>query len=242
MGYLHQTIGIDARYTRQRNAWRPHLENSQAFILKTAQSCKRRRKAVLMGAATLHDLPLEALANLFEEIVLVDLFHLWSARWLAFKNQIITLNVCDLTASLETIYSGDTTVHEPVEFLDDDDVDFVVSANIASQLPLIPLDWLKGHFNIDARERQKFGEEIISAHFDYLDKFRATTCLISDAERVALDKNGKAISRQPALFGISPPPHQASWEWDIAPYGELNHQLATRHIVIAAILGQNSGT
>jgi hypothetical protein len=242
MGYLHQAIGIDARHARHRNAWRPHLENSQAFILKAAQSCKRRRKAVLMGAATLHDLPVKALADMFDEVVLADLFHLWSTRWLAFTNKNITLKVCDLTASLETIYSGDTIVHEPVEFLDDDGVDFVISANIASQLPLIPLDWLNNHFNIDAGERQKFGEEIISTHFDYLEKFRASTCLICDAERITLDENDKELSRQSALFDVSPALPQASWEWDIAPYGELNRQQATRHIVNAAILGQNSGT
>jgi hypothetical protein len=242
MGYLHQAIGIDARYARHRNAWRPHLENSRDFILTSAKSCKRRRKAVLMGAGTLHDLPVQALANLFEEVVLVDLFHLWSTRWLAFNNKNITLKACDLTASLETIYSGDATVHEPVEFLDDDDVDFVVSANIASQLPLIPLDWLNNCFNIDAGKRQQFGEEIISAHFDYLKKFKATACLISDAERITLDESGEEASRQSALFGASPATQQASWEWDIAPYGELNRQQATRHIVIAAILGQNSGT
>jgi hypothetical protein len=240
MGYLHQTIGINARIARNRTAWQPHLEQSRDFVLNAAANCPQRRKAVLMGAAVLHDLPVERLANLFDEVVLVDLFHLWPARWLTFTKANITLQVCDLTASLDLLGQGTRKTGTPSAFLDDADVDFVVSANIASQLPLIPMDWLARQFSVDEQTRHDLGQELVASHFRYLQKFTGTTCLISDSERLVLDETGAEISRTTALFDIVPPPATTSWTWDIAPLGETEPNRAISHIVIGAVLGQNS--
>ena len=240
MGYLHQAIGINARYHRHQKAWQTHIDNSQKFILNAADNCERKRKVVLMGAAALHDLPVRALAEQFDEVILVDLFHLWSTRWLAFTTPNIKLEVCDLTASLADTSAGSTDNSIPGAYLDDDDVDLVVSANIASQLPLIPIEWLKQTSKIDADQSYRFGQKIINAHFEYLGQFSATVCLICDLERMTTDQTGSELSRISALFDLPAPEHQASWTWDIAPLGENNKKQATSHIVIASVMSQNS--
>jgi hypothetical protein len=193
-----------------------------------------------MGAAAIHDLPVRELSNLFEEVVLVDLFHLWPARWLAFRYPNVTLKTCDLTGSLERVFAGDMTVAQPTAFLDDEAVDFVISANVASQLPLLPLDWLHQTNTVDQAQRDQFGQQLVSAHFDYLKKFRGTACLICDIQRVTTQKDGVETVRQSALFDAVPPEYQTEWTWNIAPPGEIDKKQATFHIVIASILGQNS--
>ena len=240
MGYLHQTIGINARLARNRAAWKPHLDHSRDFILEAATKCPQHRKAVLMGAAVLHDLPVKQLVTMFDEVVLVDLFHLWPARWLAFRTANVHLRVCDLTASLDQLGQGVPRTGTPTAFLDDSEIDFVVSANIASQLPLIPLDWLATQFSVEEQSRHDLGRVLVSSHIDYLQKFTAVTCLVSDSERIVRDETGKEISRETALYDIAPPSSQATWTWDIAPLGETSPNRAVSHIVIAAILGQNS--
>jgi hypothetical protein len=240
MGYLHQAIGINARYHRHQKAWQTHIDNSRQFILNAADNCERKRKVVLMGAAALHDLPVRALAEQFEEVILVDLFHLWSTRWLAFTTRNIKLEVCDLTASLANTRTGSHDISEPRAYLDDDDIDLVVSANVASQLPLIPIDWLMQVSRIEADQSDKFGKKIIKAHFDYLEQFSASVCLICDVERVTSDQTGSELSRTSALFDLPTPEHQASWTWEIAPLGEIDKNQATSHIVIASVMSQNS--
>jgi hypothetical protein len=240
MGYLHQAIGIDARYSRHRQAWQPHINHSRKFVLKAAQTCKRRRKAVLMGAAAVHDLPVSELADMFDEVVLVDLFHLWQTRWLARRNPKIKLQAVDLTSSLDDIHRGTIRITKPDLFLTDDTVDFVVSGNIASQLPLIPLDWLAVRSLLTEETRSNFGQSLIKAHIEYLSDFDAKVCLITDYQRLKNTADGNEVSRSSALFDVAPPAWVEEWNWEIAPVGEISPDEATSHIVIGAILGQNS--
>ena len=238
MGFLHQAIGINARQARHRSAWKSHTDYTKTFILKSAEQCDKHRKALLFGAATLHDLPVRELAQRFDEVILIDLFHLWQSRWLAATHNNINLEVCDLTNSLDDFWQGRTEVRNPEVWLNDDTVDFIVSANIASQLPLIPLDWLENA--VKSVNRDVMGQAIIQAHFDYLKKFDARVCLVTDLERITCDETGTELERKSALFDLPVPDHQASWTWNIAPLGEIENSRQVSHIVIASNLGQNS--
>jgi hypothetical protein len=53
--------------------WRPHLENSHRRILEAAGRSERRSVALILGAGNCTEIPLEGLARMFVEVVLVDL-------------------------------------------------------------------------------------------------------------------------------------------------------------------------
>ena len=240
MGFLREAIGINARYSRNKTAWQSHLKHSRTAVLTAADNCPKKRKVVLLGAAAVHDLPVAELADMFDEVVLVDLFHLWRARWLAFRQPNITLVACDLTASLETIWRGNTDITKPTVFIDDPAIDLVVSGNIASQLPLLALSWLKRKSSLTEDACQHVGRDLISAHFNWLSGFRGTVCLITDRERLTFDSEGREVHRESALFDVPSPAANNEWVWEIAPPGEINNKVARSHIVISSILGQNS--
>ena len=61
MGYLAEVSGIRGRYRRCKAFWEPHLEQSRVTILRGMEGCKQRRKAIILGAGLLHDVPLAEL-------------------------------------------------------------------------------------------------------------------------------------------------------------------------------------
>ena len=236
-GYLKEAIAIRARYGRLREAWRPHLEQTQALIEEASRACDRHRKAVVLGSGLLLDIPLGALAASFERVLLVDLVHLRRARRLAARHRNVELVTEDITGlapefdfRVSAGWRGDP-VPEPDLFLDDPSVDLVVSANVMAQLPIFPAAALQRRIGLDGDELDRFCQGIVEAHLAYLHKFEAVVCLITEIEREAFDKQGNSLQRHEALFGVELPDGAAYWDWDLAPLGEISRQHALRNRV-----------
>ena len=64
---------LSAAEERYRDYWSPHIEKSHERILQSAKLVQRHSRAVVLGAGGCRDIPLEGLAHLFEQVVLVDL-------------------------------------------------------------------------------------------------------------------------------------------------------------------------
>jgi len=213
-----------------------HLENSQRFIEVGIAECSNRGKAVVFGAGLIYDLPLAALSTAFDEVVLVDLVHLRPARQAARHWPNIRLVECDLTASLAGLFQGRTELATPDDFLDDAAVGYVVSSNVVSQLPVLPLEWLTRRFGLDDAAGQRLAGLMVQGHLDYLGRFDGPVCLISDQTRVYCTADVEEVAREDALYGIDPGPVNARWNWQIAPLGELDRRYGVSNEVIAAYL------
>lgn len=245
LGYLHETIALAARYRRCRAAWQAHLQCTRRALLDAAEACERRRSALILGSGHLLDVPLGDLAARFQNVILVDVLHPPSARRQARRYANVRLLEHDLTECLATMLAlpadSDAAAiaalaqRQPCRFVQDDEIDWVASVNVLSQLPLLPAQWLQRHFpQYTDSLFNPWALALMQRHLDYLRRFDADICLVADVEQISRDCRSKLLAHTDftaSLFAGLVPADQ--WWWDIAPPGELAEGNSTRHRVWA---------
>lgn len=106
--------------------------------------------------------------------------------------------------------------------------DFVVSANILAQLPLLLLDWLDAHRPFAAAApRDAFARSVVDRHLALLRNHSGRVVLISEVLRL-IEHDGGGVEKIDPLFGAPVPWTGEEWTWDVAPQGEINRRLAMR--------------
>jgi len=238
LGYLRESIGIRSRYRRCKTAWQPHLENSRSALLESLHACSNYRTALVFGSGLLLDIPLPELASRFENVLLVDLVHLPETLRTARRHANVRCLSCDITGFLErmkTITPDNLDLPPPTYFIDDPTVDWVASVNLLSQLPLLPLDWLRKRFpEIDEATLENWGTRLMRQHLNYLATFPAPACMLADIEQTTYAQNGDVTEHADFAekLGFD---HQAlaKWRWDIAPPGEIAPGIGRFHCVAA---------
>src|SRR5580658_5877295 len=141
MRYLREAIGIRRRYRRCRQHWQDHIDHCRSIIQRGMQHCTQRRKAVILGAGLLHDVPLEELASAFREVLLVDIVHPFLSRWRTRHLRNVKHLTADITNTIHDVYwvsdEPDRALprSRPDLLADDPEVDLTISLNLLSQLP-----------------------------------------------------------------------------------------------------------
>lgn len=244
LGYLHEAAAIAGRHARCRNAWHSHLQHSRQAILAAAARCNPRRYALILGSGHLLDIPLAELAAAFREVLLVDLVHPRPARRLARRYPNVRWIEHDLSECLDALLAlgknadglaiaalGQRT---PARFLDQPGIDLVVSANLLSQLPLLPARWLLQRYpqHSEALANQ-LAWDWMQRHLDYLDRFDARVCLLADLEQTSQGRQG--LLQHTDFSGLAYPPAESldQWDWHIAPLNEAGPGISSRHRVRA---------
>jgi hypothetical protein len=118
-------------------------------------------------------------------------------------------------------------VIEP-DFSDLADAGLVVSLNILSQLPLPFSVWMEKKGWKDGND--VFLDKVMNRHVEALIKLRVPVLMIADIDHLYLEGD-EVIGRQSALpkdFSHAP---FATWDWNIAPRGEADKNVAIRHSV-----------
>ena len=233
IGYRAGAVRLWSRFGRCKRAWAPHLANTRNFVAAAADACAGRRTALVFGSGLLADLPLEHLARRFARVDLVDIVHLPTARWRTRRHANVRHVVCDLAGVGAGLVAGDLPEPQSAFGLDDPSVDFVVSLNLVSQLPLAAVDWLEAERAWSESLCDAYAARIVAAHLAHLHSFAAPVCLVGDSERRFFDRSGAEIDRQDAWFGVLPPPADAAWDWDLAPLGEISRDYSVRNRVVA---------
>lgn len=222
-GYVYELVAIGARARRCRQGWAPHLANSRAAMLAAADACPQHRTVAVLGAGALLDVPLPALASRFRRVVLVDLAHLASTRLAAWRLGNVTLLQRDLSGTLKGL-ADPAAVAPSVQGWDWPaavaDLDLTISANLISQLPLLPVAAAAKRWNLATAAQEQLGRRIVERHLAQLRALPGTVCLIGDVDRVKTD--GAVSEQHDPLFGARLPPGE-EWDWDLAPPGELAH-------------------
>lgn len=224
MGYLRDLIGVEARYRRCRQAWAGHLENTRAAILESAAACRGRRRAVVLGSGPLYDVPLGELSARFEEVVLVDIVHLRHPRRppnVRSESRDLSGVARDLHAWVGRRRDGFPPV--PRADLPVAGADLVVSCNLLSQLPQLPLEYA----GRDGEGAEAFARALIANHLEALGRCEGTVCLITDTERLIHDGE-RVIDREDSLHGVVLPASRREWTWDIAPPPEVDRRYGQR--------------
>src|SRR5689334_9984060 len=79
-GYLKRLIALEFREKRCHIRWAPHVGKCHELIVKAADMVERPRTAVIIGSGLLIEVPLRDLAERFERVYLVDIFHMPQVR------------------------------------------------------------------------------------------------------------------------------------------------------------------
>ncbi len=239
MGYLHEAIAIRARAGRCRAAWESHLRRTRAVIRRAAGRCSRRRKAVVLGSGLLLDVPLADLARAFREVVLVDLVHPLGSAWKRRRYSNVRAVRADITGVAEAVWlaardpGAELPRAEPSLFCNDEEVDLVVSANLLSQLPYLPVAYLERAGVHPPEAVDALARDIVTAHLRCLRQAAGVAALVTDVEELKVDVKGSPVSRVDTLHGVAPPPADEEWDWQLAPLGEASRKYGFRRCVIA---------
>lgn len=229
MGYLRELIAIEARHRRCHAAWAPHLTHCRRLILKATEGIDHGRVTVL-GSGLLYDVPVDELARTFDEVVLVDVLHMPAVRkrLQAFDN--VRLVSEDITGLVEATFRHvDENRDGPLPAPRADsgplaDSDLVVSANVLTQLPLLPVGWLREWATgiYDEEAIKAFARRIVEHHLDLLAALPGRVCLLTETKRVVIADKNQVLHDIDPLFGAKFPYRGRQWTWDIAPRPELS--------------------
>ena len=245
LGYLKEAIAFESRRWRCGEAWRDHLAHCHAAVRKSLARCARHGTALVLGSGLALEYPLAELAARFERVVLADMVHLRSVRRLAARHANVVLAETDLTGMAQRLlaHGGAATRAElaawgatpPAPLADLGRVDWVLSANVLSQLPLLPVAWLtRRRPDIGDAALDHFGRSLMLRHLDLLANFDAERLLLADAEHTVRDAAGTIVEHTDFAGALGLDGHAfASWQWPLAPAGELAGGWSREHRVVA---------
>lgn len=216
-GHVGASVALQGRARRCRRAWAPHFAETKATILSAVSDLGTRRVAMVLGSGPLGDVPLAALAAAFERVLLVDTVHPWSAR----RAMAHYANVARLTADLAAA---------PLEaLLDEPSLDLVVSANLLSQLPILPVERAERW----GGEGGAVGHRIVAGHLAALARTTARVCLVTDVRQREEGRSGRELDALDLLHGVAMPAPTRVWDWELAPFGEVARDRRLVHRVHA---------
>jgi hypothetical protein len=245
LGYLKEAIAFESRRRRCGEAWQEHLAHCHAAVRESLARCGRHGTALVMGSGLALEYPLAELAARFERVVLADMVHSGSLRRLAAGRANVTLVETDLTGIAGRLLAHDGTPgaaeledwsgQPPAPLANLGHVDWVLSANLLSQLPLQPVAWLaRCRPAPDEGTLERFGRRLMLRHLDLLAGFDAERCLIADAEHTVRDGAGTIVEHTDFAGALGLDAHAfASWSWPLAPPGELADGWSREHRVVA---------
>jgi hypothetical protein len=225
MGFLASSLQVRARFRRCRKVWKPHIEQTRRVILEAAERCTSRRKAVVLGAGLLHDIPLKELSGIFDEVVLVDIVHPWLSRLSAMRFRNVKQVSADITGVMEQLHriahgpGAAMPVSHPELLVDDPRLDLTLSVNLLSQLSHVPCKYLDGRR--DEATISAFLKHLVEAHLEYLQRLPGHTVLITDTAVRRIVRDDPVVAEWSPLFGVKLPPAELTWEWHLAPSPEL---------------------
>ncbi|MDO6962444.1 hypothetical protein [Rhizobium alvei] len=232
---INGSVMLRARAERCALSWKAHEEQCHATIGEAIAGLSSKRTVAILGSGLLRDTPIGLLSQQFERVLLFDLQHLASTRLWTRLRGLGNLSYVwrDLSGFEEYRATGQPP--RPLAFLEAiADLDFVISANLLSQI------------GVGVGYRLKAGiaaptdtlPTLIRAHVDGLSALNCPACLITDIAYEVRDRTGRVLERDDLMQGVTLPDADRSWDWTVAPFGELSPDYQAVHQVKAIRLPQ----
>ncbi|HEX7676354.1 MAG TPA: hypothetical protein VF412_19420 [Bdellovibrio sp.] len=234
-GFLYSSISLKHRYERCKKKWLPHLKNCQDLFTETANSLPQRKSVVVLGSAHLHEIPIHLLLQYFEKITLVDVVHPLKHHWISKRNPRVKLITQDLTEALQHLeklqsledlhdLGKDLAGKELFKF----EADLIVSANLMSQLALLPIDAIEKKLKRDLTvdEKDQICTDFAQTHLKNLDGCKGKKLIYADREVIYKDRDGKEIYKGHYPVDFKGYKKLKEWFWELAPMGEASKEYA----------------
>lgn len=240
LGFLKESIGMEARYQRCKKQWQSHYQQCQTSILQAVELVETKNTIVILGAGSLRDTPLGEISEKFEQVILVDLLFLNQVRKVAKSYSNVRLVELDVSNSLEQLLKVETPqqlesclnqIQPTIPF----SANCVVSLNLITQLPLMPIAWLMKRKLANDEQLNSFAQQLIRQHLDCLNSFKGIKCLIADRAIIEYDKVGKETDHFSPTWDITLPKIDHEWDWEAVPIKESKHNSKQIHKVGVSI-------
>lgn len=193
--------------------------------MDVAGSSQARDTLWILGGGTLADLPVGELAAMFRQVVIFDIALLRSARRIAKRWPNVELRSADVTGLVQPLAGWKTGMPLPVPGDGLKDLgaapDCVLSLNLMSQLPLLPMQYLQ-RAGISRLAAEGFGRRILQAHLDGLGPLGCPVGVTADLRRIWRSRAGEPVMSENALLDIELPAVEQEWTWPLAPLGEID--------------------
>lgn len=233
LGYVHEAIGLYARYRRVRRSWQPHLQSCHAFIAQTVAATTPRDAVLVLGSGWGLDIPLTTLEHTYRHVYLVDIVHPRAIRRRSRHRDTLTLIEGDLSGLVTALAQAPhrlSLLLQAPRFPHLPPADLILSCNLLSQLPLLPLRYAAQHGGLDVAQ---VARTILLAHARWLASLHTPVCLLSDYAMLTYDRQGMCVAQDDLLAGLSLPAGEAEWDWEIAPWREVHKDFRVVHRVRA---------
>ncbi|MCC3861783.1 hypothetical protein [Pseudemcibacter aquimaris] len=227
MGYLKESIAIEARVNRCRDAWQPHLDTCKKLILQQAEKLEQGSNIMILGSGGFHDIPMSELLALGHTITAVDIVHLQKVKNRYPDINFVEHDVTGLNQKLFDAVNNNKSVSPASDWELIKTPDLIISLNLLSQLPLKMIRYAEKHSHDLGI---LFQENVMQAHVDWLKKQKTNVLLISDIEREYYHHE-KLVETIPTLLKIDLPDPISTWKWNIAPEGEADPEISITHLV-----------
>jgi hypothetical protein len=186
---------------------------------------------VLLGSAHLHEIPLHLLMDNFERVTLVDVIHPLKHHLQAKRYKRLQLVTMDLTNSLDKIdklqnledltqMAQDLSKEKIFHF----EADLIVSANLMSQLALLPLDAVEKKIkrSLELSEKDLICTQFAQTHLQNLANCTGKKLIYSDREVIYRDPKGEVIYTGHYPVNFAGYEKLKEWYWTLAPLKEAS--------------------
>ena len=224
MNFISDQEGIMNRYLREKDHWKPHLDNTRQFILDSFLG-KEINSIAVMGSGWLLDLPIEELSKKYKKVLLLDVFHPPQVVKKCSKLKNVTLFECDLTGGgIDFCWELRKKKGEHFESFILDKFkpakpelpytpDAYISLNILNQLDIILVDFLeKKNRRITDMEIRRFRKKIQKFHVDWLSEKPA--CLVTDVTEMVSSAEDETQEKNLIHAELPEGQRNAEWIWD----------------------------
>lgn len=171
---------------------------------------------------------------MFGQVVLADLVHPLAARWRVRALHNVHLDTIDLTGTVTEAARGRMPAPAPPTSYVNQKWDYTVSANILSQLPLLPVKRLEATGVYPADDLEGLARSIRAGHIAWLDSLTGSACLITDTAWFDGERETDPLP------GIELPLPVRTWTWHIAPRPEVHPDRDVSHTVSAFVRSSHS--
>jgi hypothetical protein len=143
-------------------------------------------------------------------VILVDVVHPLSVYLTTLRYRNVKLVRADVTETAVELAEAAKDPHKPLPhaepqlFCDDPLVDYVVSVNLLSQLPYVPAHYLEKKSRPES-EVDAYARDLIKSHLDYLKRLPGVVTLITDVEKLKVNRAGDVVEQFDILYGASLP-------------------------------------
>lgn len=247
-GYLKRLIALEFRARRCATAWASHQRNARNFITKAIDLCEKHETVVVLGSGLLLEVPLKALAERFDRVFLVDIFHMPQVRREVKKHFNVKLLTGDITGVFAAIKEnrppGGHTPAPPPRIPHLKDADLIVSCNCLTQLAGPFADYFEKTRGFSDLDSDKLAYQIMEQHCKAIaTEATGVGVIITDTERIAM-QDDKMVSRSDLLKALKLPLtpniiHNEEWDWLIAPHPEEHPSHDYIHVVTAKVYQRN---